>query len=238
MNQSTADVIEIMTLVRDQFNEKPDKSRLKQFRINALNQIALRRSRKRTTIANAYIRELKPHINGTIEFQKYLDDWILNDSNELIDVIKHFIPEWEREETIIDLQKKKTEVQKLLDFEVMDSISQKKYPEGRSKIYIHLTKERKQQLVADAKQNWKSIGNGDVKCSVCEFSFFKKYGIYGQDFIEAHHNIPISELSEETVMKISDLSPVCSNCHRIIHRRRPFLSIDELREIVESQNDS
>lgn len=122
MNQSTADVIEIMTLVRDQFNEKPDKSRLKQFRINALNQIALRRSRKRTTIANAYIRELKPHINGTIEFQKYLDDWILNDSNELIDVIKHFIPEWEREETIIDLQKKKTEVQKLLDFEVMDSI--------------------------------------------------------------------------------------------------------------------
>jgi len=156
----------------------------------------------------------------------------------IIGVLKQFIPEPERTEMFTDLLNKKTEVQKLLDWEVTDTVSQKKCPEGRSKIEIHLTKERKQQLVADAKLHWKSINSGDVKCSVCGFSFLSKYGIYGKDFIEAHHNIPISELSKETVMKISDLSPVCSNCHRIIHRNRPFLSIDQLRNIIESQNAS
>jgi len=134
------------------------------------------------------------------------------------------------------LENEKAEVQKLLDYEAMDSVSQNKYPEGRSKIDIHLTKKRKQQLVSDAKQEWKKNSNGDIKCTVCNLSFLKKYLIYGQDFIEAPHNKPISELTEETVMKISDLSPVCSNCHRIIHRERPFLSIHELREIVQAHD--
>jgi len=83
MNQSTADVIEIMTNVRDQFNENPNKYRLSQFRINACNQIAQRRERKRNTIANAYIRKLIPYSNGTRQFQQHLNDWILNDSDEL-----------------------------------------------------------------------------------------------------------------------------------------------------------
>ena len=235
MKQSTADVIEIMVLVRDLFDAEPDKHLLKQFRINALNQIGERRGRERNTIANAYIRELKPYINGTTEFQKYLNEWILDESNELIDIIARFIPEWEREDTLGDLQNDKTEVQKLLDYEALDSVSQKKYPEGLSKIDIHLTKERKLQLVIDAKIEWSQNSNGDVKCSVCQFSFLEKYGVYGQGFIEAHHNFPISELSEETIMKISDLSPVCSNCHRIIHRKRPFLSVNELRKIVDNK---
>lgn len=237
MNKSTSDVIEIMTLVRDQFNAVPNRYRLKQYRINALNQIAQRRSRDRNTIANAYIRELHPHISGTIQFDKYLDEWIANDSSALVDIILNFVPEWEKEETLVELQNEKSEVQKLLDCEVIDSVSQKKYPEGRKKLEIHLTKERKPQLIADAKQEWEKNQNGDVRCSVCQFSFSKTYGNYGQGFIEAHHNLPISELSEETVMKTSDLSPVCSNCHRIIHRKRPFLTVSELREIVKS-NDS
>ena len=223
-----------MVLVKDQFNDNPDKYRINKYRNNALNEIAHRRNRERNTIADAYIRGYQ--INGTSNFQRYLEDWILNKSNELIDIVTRFIPEREREDVIAILQGKKTEVQKLLDYEVMDSISQSKYPEGRSKIDIHLTKERKQQLVYDAKQVWKKSSNGDIKCSVCNFSFFDKYGIYGQDFIEAHHNTPISELTKETVMKISDLSPVCSNCHRIIHRKRPFLSIAQLREIVQSHD--
>ena len=238
MNQSITDVIEIMTFVREQFEDNPDPSRLNQFRLNARNQIAQRRERTKNTIANAYIRELQPYIHGTREFQQHLNDWILNNSDELIEVITHLIPERDRAEIITDLQSTKTDVQKILDWEVMDSISQAKYPEGRSKIDIHLTKERRQQLVADAKLYWNSNSNGDVKCSVCEFSFLKQYGRYGQGFIEAHHKLPISELTKETVMKISDLAPVCSNCHRIIHRKRPFLKIDELRNIIEKQNSS
>jgi len=237
MNQSTADVVEIMKLVRDQFNQNPDKFRLSRYRVNAVKEIALRTDRKRSTVANAYIREHAPEINVTDEFQKLINEWILNDSNELVDIIMQRIPAREREKTIDDLHDENTEVRGLLDLEVMDSIQQEKYPEGRKRVYTHLKKERNPKLVSDAKRDWIIKHNGNVKCTVCDFSFSKKYGRYGEHFIEAHHNIPISELSEETVIEISDLSPVCSNCHRIIHRKRPFLSINELREIVESQHD-
>jgi len=160
LKKSTADLIEIMVLVKDQFNDNPDKYRINKYRNNALNEIAHRRNRERNTIANAYIRGYQ--INGTSNFQRYLEDWILNKSNELIDIVTRFIPEREREDVIAILQGKKTEVQKLLDYEVMDSISQSKYPEGRSKIDIHLTKERKQQLVYDAKH--KGVKSTLVSC--------------------------------------------------------------------------
>jgi len=233
MNQSIADILEIMTIVRDKFDAKSNVYNLSTYRNEACYQIAVRRDREKNTIANAYIRALRPWIKNTEHFQKLLNDWILNESTELIDILGSRIPEREKSETFSDLMIKKTDVQKLLSVEVMDSISSNKFPEGRSKIEIHLTKERKQQLVTEAKSLWRSINNGDIKCSVCGFSFLGYYGKYGQDFIEAHHNIPISTLSEETIVKISDLSPVCSNCHRVIHRKRPFLTVEELRKIVE-----
>ena len=152
MNQSTIDIIEIMTVVRGLYSENPKEFHLNQFRLDACDQIAQRRGRTRNTIANAYIRELKPHITGTPEFQRYLSAWILNDSNELIDILKLFIRDQEKEEILTDLLNKKTDVQKLLDWELLDVVSEKQYLEGRQKIEIHFIKERKQQLIADAKR--------------------------------------------------------------------------------------
>lgn len=34
----------------------------------------------------------------------------------------------------------------------------------------------------------------------------------------------------------NDLRPVCPNCHAMLHRRDPALTIDELKEIIE-END-
>jgi len=46
LKKSTADLIEIMVLVKDQFNDNPDKYRINKYRNNALNEIAHRRNRK------------------------------------------------------------------------------------------------------------------------------------------------------------------------------------------------
>ena len=56
-------------------------------------------------------------------------------------------------------------------------------------------------------------------------------GDRGKNYIECHHNTPVSGLNEGDVTKLSDLTLLCSNCHRIIHRKKPWLTIDELREI-------
>jgi len=68
------------------------------------------------------------------------------------------------------------------------------------------------------------------KCSVCCFDFEKEYGILGKGFIHIHHIIPISDSGRAyRVDPINDLRPVCPNCHSMLHRRNPPLTIDELR---------
>lgn len=75
-------------------------------------------------------------------------------------------------------------------------------------------------------------------CRVCGFDFEKKYGDIGRNFIEVHHRTEISSYSGEKhkVDYIKDLIPVCSNCHSMLHRTRPALSIEELQSILK-END-
>lgn len=105
------------------------------------------------------------------------------------------------------------------------------FVEGREKYRLHRYKERNGKLVLLAKQKFKE-NDPEMKCQVCKFSFEGKYGQLGASFIEAHHVFPISQLKEETPIKIEDLAMVCSNCHRMLHVKRPWLNIDELQNIL------
>jgi 5-methylcytosine-specific restriction enzyme A len=70
-------------------------------------------------------------------------------------------------------------------------------------------------------------------CSVCSFDFEKKYGAIGKNYIHVHHIIPIAEIGKEYELNpIKDLRPVCPNCHAMIHKTRPALTIQELRDLV------
>jgi predicted HNH restriction endonuclease len=106
------------------------------------------------------------------------------------------------------------------------------FKEGKEKMHQHLIKERSRQLVNLAKKTWHEFSKGKLQCEVCSFSFSEFYGEAGHGFIEAHHKVPIATLDANTVVQIADLAPVCSNCHSILHRRRPLLAIEQLREIV------
>jgi predicted HNH restriction endonuclease len=71
-------------------------------------------------------------------------------------------------------------------------------------------------------------------CAACGFNFGLSYGEHGLGFIEVHHLKPVSTLTEETrVDPENDMSVLCSNCHRMIHRRKSKpLSLNELRTLV------
>jgi 5-methylcytosine-specific restriction enzyme A len=73
-----------------------------------------------------------------------------------------------------------------------------------------------------------------LACFGCEFDFEEVYGEKGKGFIEIHHVHPLSEIKEVVnINPKTDLVPVCSNCHRMIHRdRNKVLTIDELRKIL------
>lgn len=106
------------------------------------------------------------------------------------------------------------------------------FPEGRIKEKLHLSRERNSELVRQAK-NIAMRRVGCLKCACCGFDFFTTYGEVGMGFIEAHHTKPISTLHEDgEETKLDDLALVCSNCHRMLHRRRPWLGMDELSELL------
>lgn len=117
----------------------------------------------------------------------------------------------------------------LLDEIAIDN-SDMTVPEGKLKLIAHMVKERNRKIVNEKKQQ--AIKRNLFFCEVCDFSF---PSVYNAEFIECHHLIPISEGGERETT-LDDLALVCSNCHRMLHKKLDdkFLSIPELKQRINS----
>ncbi|WP_431027040.1 HNH endonuclease [Lysinibacillus sp. LZ02] len=104
------------------------------------------------------------------------------------------------------------------------------FPEGKEQYYLHKKRERNQTVVRLKKQI--AMQDGKLNCEVCGFDFKARYGELGEGYIECHHIKPISVYTEEEVTTVDDLVLVCSNCHRMLHRKRPWIGKDELKDIL------
>ncbi len=76
-----------------------------------------------------------------------------------------------------------------------------------------------------------------TRCMACGFDFEKMYGDRGRNYIEVHHIKPLSHVNEEILVNPeTDLICLCSNCHRIVHRKKnAVLTLEELKELIEEQ---
>jgi len=78
-----------------------------------------------------------------------------------------------------------------------------------------------------------------LNCSVCGFNFEETYGEIGIGFIHVHHLKPLSEIGKDYKLNpITDLRPICPNCHAMIHQRSPAYTIDELRAILRKKRSA
>ena len=74
--------------------------------------------------------------------------------------------------------------------------------------------------------------HGD-QCSVCGFTTIDAYGSKLTSILEVHHIEPLSEIEQPKAYDPKrDLIPLCPNCHRAIHKRKPALTPEELREMM------
>lgn len=103
--------------------------------------------------------------------------------------------------------------------------------EGRILTRVHTSRERNPKLVKRKKEKFLRE-QGRLYCEVCSFDFETAYGERGAGFIECHHTKPVSELRPGERTKVDDLVLLCSNCHRMVHRNRPWLSVRQLRELI------
>ncbi|GHG10590.1 hypothetical protein GCM10017783_23760 [Deinococcus piscis] len=118
-----------------------------------------------------------------------------------------------------------------LDAQETDAVDEG-FPEGKVIERLHKSRERNKRLVNKKIAEAKKINQGRVICEACDFDFLATYGELGADFAECHHLVPLSQLGE-TQTALNELAVLCANCHRMIHRSRPMLTPQELRQRME-----
>lgn len=114
---------------------------------------------------------------------------------------------------IVEDEKLLNELKYVEEDETSDTVN-----EGKVIYKLHKIRERDTKIIKAKKEAFKKI-NGRVYCEKCGFDFEKTYGAIGKDFIECHHIIPLHKFDYIKTTKLEDLMLLCSNCHRMEHRR-------------------
>lgn len=120
------------------------------------------------------------------------------------------------------------------DLEAIQEEESIEFLEGRQKSRLVNYYERNRKLRAAAVRYHGTI------CKVCGFDFHQVYGDIGHNFIEVHHLVPVSSIKEESIIDYkTDMTVLCSNCHRMVHKRKDDpLTIDELRQLIATHKGS
>jgi len=78
-------------------------------------------------------------------------------------------------------------------------------------------------------------------CVVCKVDMGVIYGEIGRGFVHVHHLNPVAGRGGAYKLDaVKDLRPVCPNCHAMLHRENPPLSIEQLQKrmmIARSRTD-
>lgn len=111
-------------------------------------------------------------------------------------------------------------------------------PEGRLLTRVHKGYERNPKNRQRKLLQFKRDNGGRLSCECCGFDFERVYGTHGAGFIECHHTVPVSTLTPATKLRLSDLRLVCSNCHRMLHHKQPWLAYEALAQLIKSAKNA
>ena len=86
----------------------------------------------------------------------------------------------------------------------------------------------------DPKARQACIDHYGAVCQACGFDFGAVYGVLGAGYIQVHHITPLAVRDGPyEVDPITDLVPLCANCHVMVHRPEKTLTVPELKAILE-----
>jgi len=101
------------------------------------------------------------------------------------------------------------------------------YPEGAvSKVLVN-------RYERDPRNRREAIAIHGKSCLACNFNFHEKYGELGDEYIVVHHTVPVSQMGNDYLVDpAKDLVTLCANCHAMVHRHNPPISVADLRKIL------
>jgi 5-methylcytosine-specific restriction protein A len=184
-------------------------------------------------IQQRYLKE----VNDVEWISGNMVDWFSASFTRESTIVKEYLLEFERkriEKKSAKGRKRKIwayRIKNILLTEEVEEINTK-HIEGKVSSVIVNRYER------DSEARLKCIRHFKPICQVCGFNFEDRFGEIGKDFIHVHHLKEISSIGEEyEVNPIKDLIPVCPNCHAMLHKRKPAFTIEELREIMRTEQN-
>ena len=125
-------------------------------------------------------------------------------------------------------------IRALVDVAPVRTEDPEEFAEGRLLTGLHRRRERNAGAVRRRKEKALS-DSGHLACEACGFDFAAAYGELGEGFAECHHTVPVSSLRPGGgATRLRDLALLCANCHRMIHRSRPMMTVADLRTLVDA----
>lgn len=129
------------------------------------------------------------------------------------------------------VEKEKEEIVERLPTETLPFEDQELYREGKV-IQVFANRYERNQSA-----RIKCIAHYGHQCSVCGFDFGAVYGDIADGFIHIHHKIQLADIGQEyEIDPISDLIPLCANCHSVVHLAKPALTIEELKRMMKKSS--
>lgn len=227
MSQRISEILEVVRDVADRYMPGMSEKDVRELRIKALDRVARRRSILITTVSDKFRRQLHPTINGTLEFDRVLFGWLDSQVPALqlaLEKNASHSDDFARIRSLFgDNSLRKQVAEDLASLQEEEGGT-----EGAKKARMVSYFERNPALRVAA------IAIHGTTCKACGFNFEAAYGPHGKNYIEVHHVVQISTLPEPSTIKPKDdLTVLCSNCHRMVHRKRDAaLSISELARMV------
>ena len=88
----------------------------------------------------------------------------------------------------------------------------------------------------DRRNRASAIAIHGTRCQGCGMDFGERYGKVAKGFIEVHHIIPVSKMPAGYVVNPeTDLIPLCSNCHSVVHRGEAPMAIEKLTKLFSAE---
>jgi len=126
------------------------------------------------------------------------------------------------------------------DFQIAEEISEEnadKLFEGAKKQITVNAYERNPKARLKCIEYYKKLNNGKAACQICGFDFGMFYGEEVEGKIHVHHLTPLCEIGEGyEVNAISDLIPICPNCHLVIHSKELAYTPQEIKRMLRNKN--
>ncbi len=111
-----------------------------------------------------------------------------------------------------------------------DQVEESAFTEGSWKLRLHFIRERNSAVVLMKKEQTVAA-DGKLECECCGFDFHAAYGDVGHAFAECHHEVPLAAHNAEYAVTPDDLRIVCSNCHRMLHRKT-LKTVEQLKLLL------